>query len=126
MSRCEIEAGQDRRTEVHTTTGSSAVEPLEPQISVPREQIADVCRRRHIRWLALFGSALRSDHGPDSDVDVLVEFEPEARVTMSTLSRLQRQLEAIAARPVDLVLKGGLKRRIRDTVLASARVIYAQ
>ena len=89
---------------------------------MPRDQIADFCRRNHIRWLALFGSALRDDFRPDSDVDVLVEFEP---VTLFTLSRLQRELESIFARPVDFVLKDGLKRRIRDSVLASAQVIYA-
>lgn len=102
------------------------MEQVSLQISVPREQIADFCRRNHIRWLALFGSVLRADYRPDSDVDVLVEFEPEARITMFTLSRLQRELEVILARPVDLVLKDGLKRRIRDTVLASAQVIYAK
>jgi len=58
-------------------------------------------------------------------VDVLVEFEPEAQVTLFTLGRLQRELEGIFARPVDFVLKDGLKRRIRDSVLNSAQVVYA-
>jgi predicted nucleotidyltransferase len=107
------------------TAQSSAVEHPAPQVTVPREQIAGFCRRNHIRWLALFGSVLRDDFKPGSDVDVLVEFDPEARVTMFTLSRLQRELESIFARPVDLVMKDGLKRRIRDSVLASAQVIYA-
>jgi predicted nucleotidyltransferase len=111
--------------EVPITSQSSAAEHARPQITVPREQIADFCRRNHIRWLALFGSVLRDDFKPDSDVDVLVEFEPAARVTMFTLSRLQRELESIFARPVDFVLKDGLKRRIRASVLASAQVIYA-
>ena len=92
---------------------------------VPRDQIADFCRRNHIRWLALFGSAVRTDFRPDSDVDVLVEFEPGTPVTLFTLSRLQRELESIFARPVDFVMKDGLKRRIRDSVLASAQVLYA-
>jgi len=100
-------------------------EKRQPHIVVPREQLTEFCRRNQIRWLALFGSVLRDDFGPDSDVDVLVEFEPEARVTMFTLSRLQRELEDIFARPVDFVLKDGLKRRIRESVLASAQVIYA-
>jgi predicted nucleotidyltransferase len=94
-------------------------------VVVPHEQLADFCRRNHIRWLALFGSALRDDFRPDSDVDVLVEFEPGTPVTLFTLSRLQRELESIFARPVDFVLKDGLKRRIRDSVLASAQVLYA-
>ena len=111
------------------TTQSPAAEKHgeRPQahIPIPREQLADFCRRNRIRWLALFGSVLRDDFKPDSDVDVLVEFEPEASVTMFTLSRLQRELETIFARPVDFVLKDGLKRRIRNSVLASAQVIYA-
>jgi hypothetical protein len=94
-------------------------------IAIPHGQINEFCHRNHIRWLALFGSVLREDFTPDSDVDVLVEFDPEARVTLFTLSRLQRELEGIFARPVDFVLKNGLKRRIRDSVLASAQVIYA-
>jgi len=99
----------------------------EPQarFHIPREQIAEFCRRNRIRWLALFGSVLRDDFGPQSDVDVLVEFEPGAHVTMFSLSRLQRELEIIFGRPVDFVLKDGLKRRIRKSVLASAQVIYA-
>jgi predicted nucleotidyltransferase len=56
---------------------------------------------------------------------VLVEFEPGTQVTLFTLSRLQRELESIFARPVDFVMKDGLKRRIRNSVLASAQVIYA-
>ena len=96
-----------------------------PRIQMPHERIAEFCRKHRIRRLAFFGSVLRDDFRPDSDVDVLVEFEPEAHVTMFTLSRLQRELETIFARPVDFVLKDGLKRRIRNSVLASAQVIYA-
>ncbi len=58
-------------------------------------------------------------------MDVLVEFVPGTQVTLFTLSRLRRELEGIFARPVDFVLKDGLKRRIRDSVLASAQVIHA-
>jgi predicted nucleotidyltransferase len=107
-----------------TTQPVAAGQPQLPLV-VPRDQIANFCRRNHIRWLALFGSALRDDFRPDSDVDVLVEFEPGTQVTLFTLSRLQRELESIFARPVDFVMKDGLKRRIRDSVLASAQVIYA-
>lgn len=100
-------------------------EQSQPRIPIPQEQLEVFCRRNHIRWLALFGSVLREDFRPDSDVDVLVEFEPEARVTFLTLSQLQRELEGIFDRPVDFVMKDGLKRRIRDSVLASAQVMYA-
>jgi predicted nucleotidyltransferase len=111
------------------TTPPSNTDPPAPEpparLPIPREQIAEFCQRNRIRWLALFGSALRDDFGPESDVDVLVEFEPGAQVSMFTLSRLQRELEDIFNRPVDFVLKDGLKRRIRNSVLASAQVIYA-
>ena len=94
-------------------------------IPIPYAQVAEFCRRNRIRWLALFGSVLSDDFGPDSDVDVLVEFEPEARVGLIALGEMQHELSDLFARPVDLVLKNGLKRRIRDSVLASAEVIYA-
>ena len=94
-------------------------------IAVPDEQVAEFCRRNRIRWLALFGSVLRDDFKPDSDVDVLVEFEPEARVGLIALGEMQHELSNLFTRPVDLVLKNGLKRRIRDSVLASAEVMYA-
>ncbi len=79
-----------------TTQPVAAGQPR-PPIVVPREQLADFCRRNHIRWLALFGSALRDDFRPDSDVDVLVEFEPGTTVTLFTLSRLQREPESSSA-----------------------------
>ena len=94
-------------------------------IEIPRAQIERFCGQHHIRKLALFGSILTDRFRPDSDVDVLVEFEPGTQVTFFTLSRLQRELESIFARPVDFVMKDGLKRRIRDSVLASAQVLYA-
>ena len=111
------------------TTQPHAIEKHEPEpqarIHIPREQIADFCRRNRIRWLALFGSVLRDDFKPDSDLDVLVEFEPEARVGLFALGEMQRELSDLLAHPVDLILKNGLKRRIRNSVLASAEVIYA-
>lgn len=65
------------------------------------------------------------DYGPDSDVDLLVSFEPQARVTFLTLARMQCELEALLGRAVDLIPKGGLKPVIRNQVLATARVLYA-
>jgi len=94
-------------------------------LKVSQEELAAVCRRFRVRELALFGSMLREDHGPDSDVDLLVSFEPTARVTFVTLARLQRDLEAVLGRKVDLVPKDGLKPVIRDHVLATARALYA-
>jgi hypothetical protein len=97
--------------------------PVPPHI--PLEQLARFCRRYQVRELALFGSMLRQEHHPDSDVDLLVSFQPGARVTFLTLARMQRELEALWGRKVDLVPKDGLKPVIRDHVLATARVLYA-
>ena len=94
-------------------------------LPMPLEKLADFCRRYQVRELALFGSMLRQDHRPDSDVDLLVSFQPAARVTFLTLARMQRELEALLGRKVDLVPKDGLKPVIRDHVLATARVLYA-
>jgi hypothetical protein len=94
-------------------------------LSLPMEKIADFCRRYKVRKIQLFGSAVREDFGPESDVDVLVEFEPDARIGFITLSRMQRELSEVLERPVDLVPQDGLKPRIRESVLSSAEVIYA-
>jgi predicted nucleotidyltransferase len=87
--------------------------------------IKDVCKRFRVKELSLFGSALREDFRTDSDIDLLVEFEPEAQIGFMTLSRMQRELSAILNRPVDLVPKGGLKPKIREIVISSAKVLYA-
>jgi len=94
-------------------------------LRIPFEELKDFCRRYQVRELALFGSMLRQDYRSDSDVDLLVSFEPAARVTFLTLARMQRELEALLGRTVDLVPKDGLKPVIRDHVLATARVLYA-
>jgi hypothetical protein len=96
-----------------------------PKMTIPRDKLADFCRRNQIRRLSIFGSALREDFGPDSDVDVLVEFEPEAQIGFLALSRMQRELAALLGRPVDLVPREGLKPILRETVLSSAEVVYA-
>ena len=97
----------------------------QPRIPIPADRLAEFCRRNHIRQLSLFGSVLRDDFRPDSDVDVLVEFEPGVRIGMFALSEMQEELAALFHRPVDLVLKIGLKPVIRDSVLNSAQVLYA-
>ncbi len=88
-------------------------------------EIEEFCHRYQVRELAIFGSALRKDFNAASDVDLLVEFEPEAQAGFMTLSRMQRELSAIMQRKVDLVPKGGLKPIIRQAVLSTARVLYA-
>jgi hypothetical protein len=94
-------------------------------LRIPFEELTNFCRRYQVRELALFGSMLRQDYRSDSDVDLLVSFEPAARVTFLTLARMQRELEALLGHTVDLVPKDGLKPVIRDHVLATARVLYA-
>ena len=96
----------------------------ERTLKIPVEPLADFCRRNQVQELALFGSAASGVIGPESDIDLLVTFLPEARVGFLTLARMQHELEELLGRKVDLVPKGGLKPVIRDSVLASARVIY--
>jgi len=64
------------------------------RIAVPRDRIIEFCRRNHVRSLSLFGSVLRADFRPDSDVDVLVEFQPQAKIGFLAMSRMQRELGA--------------------------------
>ena len=78
-----------------------------------------------IRHLGLFGPVLRAEFRPDSDVEVLVEFEPGATVSLFTLADVQDELAALLGRPVDLVPREGLKPVIRDAVLAGEQVLYA-
>lgn len=94
-------------------------------LRIPSEELTNFCRRYKVRELALFGSMLSTNYGPDSDIDLLVSFEPAARVTFLTLAKMQRELEALLGRPVDLIPKDGLKPVIRNQVLATARVLYA-
>ena len=94
-------------------------------IAVPFDRLAEFCRRYQVRELSLFGSALREDFGADSDVDVLVEFEPSAQVGFLAFSKMRRELSALTGRRVDLVPKRGLKEKIRQAVLDGAEVIYA-
>ncbi len=93
------------------------------RISLPEEEIARFCRQNHIQRLALFGSVLRDDFGPDSDVDVLVEFEPDARVGLRFFT-LEQELSEILGRKVDLNTIGFLSKYFKDEVLAEAEVHY--
>jgi len=95
-------------------------------VAVDKQQMAALCRKHRIRRLAVFGSALREGFGPESDVDVLVEFQPGARIGFLALARAARELSAIFGRRVDLVPQGGLKPLVRDEVLAEAEVLFAE
>ena len=96
------------------------------QIDIPMDAVAETCKKYHVKELALFGSVLRDDFRLDSDVDVLVEFEPDTRIGFIGMAGLMIDLSEIIGRKVDLVPKNGLKRRIRKPVLESAQVIYAR
>jgi predicted nucleotidyltransferase len=93
------------------------------RIKIDREKLADFCRRNHIRRLALFGSVLREDFRPDSDVDVLVEFEP-GHLPGLRFFGLERELSEILGHKVDLNTPGFLSPYFRDRVLAEAEVQY--
>ena len=94
-------------------------------LDTDREKLTEFCKSNHVQELALFGSAVRDELSDESDFDFLVTFEAGARVGFLTLARMQRELEELLGRKVDLVPKGGLKPVIRDSVLATARVLYA-
>jgi predicted nucleotidyltransferase len=98
------------------------------KIRIPRAKLAEFCRRWNISEFALFGSVLREDFRPESDVDVLVSFAPQARVTLFDMAKMQNELRDIFKRDVDLVSKRGLERSRnylrRKQILGSAQVIH--
>ncbi|MDM8527739.1 nucleotidyltransferase family protein [Anaerolineales bacterium HSG24] len=98
---------------------------LQPKIPIPVYKIATLCQRYQVREMALFGSVLRDDFRPDSDVDILIEFVPDAYVTFIILGRIQQELSDLFERPVDLILRDGLKPTIRQDILSNSEVIYA-
>lgn len=95
------------------------------RLDIPMETLAELCRRFHVRELALFGSILGDDFRDDSDIDILVEYEPDARVGLYEHFDLQIELERLLGRRVDLVSKRGLNVVIRDDVLLASQVLYA-
>ena len=97
----------------------------EVKIPIPKAQIAEFCRRHHIRKLALFGSVLREDFRPDSDVDVLVEFEPGKTPGLAFFA-MQDELSKMLGRKVDLNTSMCLSRYFRDEVLAEAETVYVE
>ncbi len=98
---------------------------MSPRITVDRQRIAEFCRKYHIRRLALFGSVLGDDFRPDSDVDVLVAFEPGQVIGLRIID-IEDELARLFGRRVDLVSEKYLNHRIRDEVLAAAEVQYAE
>ena len=101
---------------------------MTPQIAIPQKEIAGFCRKHNIRKLSLFGSVLRDDFGPDSDIDVLVEFDPEVKYGLFDMVRIQDELAAIIGRPVDLLERSGVETSEnyirRKHILSSAETVY--
>ncbi|MCG3178184.1 MAG: hypothetical protein BIFFINMI_00509 [Phycisphaerae bacterium] len=95
----------------------------QPRIDIPKEEIAAFCRRNRIRRLALFGSVLRDDFTPDSDVDILVEFEPGQTPGLRFFG-MEIELSEMLGRKVDLNTPGFIGKRIIGRVLAEAEVLY--
>lgn len=97
------------------------------RMQADKDRIAEFCRRYHIRRLALFGSVLRDDFGPQSDVDVLVEFDQAHVPGLIRLARMERELSAcFGGRSVDLRTPEDLSRYFRREVLTQAEVQFAE
>jgi predicted nucleotidyltransferase len=97
----------------------------ELKIKVPRKKLEDFCKRNHIQKLAFFGSVLRDDFGPKSDVDVLVEFERGKTLGLAFFS-MQNELSEILKREVDLNTPGFLSKYFREQIMREAQVQYAK
>ncbi len=93
-------------------------------IDVPIQALAQFCRRHGLRRLALFGSVLRDDFGPQSDVDVLVEFDGTGRITLFGLARLENELTDLLGRRADVHEARSLGPRMRDHALRTAKDVY--
>jgi predicted nucleotidyltransferase len=98
----------------------------QPQIHIPLKQIEDFCRRWKIKEFALFGSVLREDFRPDSDIDVLVSFKPEGGITFDNRVEMLDELAQIFGREVDLVEKDAIRNPFRrHDILTTKEVVYA-
>ena len=94
-------------------------------IPIPEKQIAEFCRRHGVAKLSLFGSILRDDFGPDSDIDFLVEFLPGVRYSLFDLGGMYMELREMFGREVDLKTPGDLSKYFREKVIRQARPLYA-
>ena len=102
---------------------------MNAKIEIPRQELESFCRRWQVTEVAVFGSALRDDFGPDSDIDLLVRFAPDAKRTLFDMVRMQDELSAMFGRNVDLLSRRGVESSRnpirRRAILESAEVIYA-
>ena len=98
---------------------------MNPKLNLDPATLARYCQEHHIRRLSLFGSQLKGTAGPDSDIDLLVEFEPEARITLLDMAQIEIELsQALGGRKVDLRTAQDLSRHFRDEVVRTAQVQY--
>jgi uncharacterized protein len=98
---------------------------MSPQVVVDRTRLAEFCRQHHIRKMSFFGSVLGEKFRPDSDVDVLVEFEPEHVPGLLTLAGLEIELTKLLGRKADVRTAEDLSRYFRDDVVERAELVYA-
>ncbi len=99
---------------------------MNPQVTIPHAAIRDFCRTHAVRELAVFGSAVRDDFRSDSDIDVLIDLAPDARIGLVALQKMRDELSRIFGHPVDLLTRNGLNRHIRDQILRDAEIIHAE
>lgn len=96
------------------------------RLPISDERLAAFCRENHIRKLSLFGSYLKGTARPDSDIDLLVEFEPDQSVSLFTVVETARELSRLVGRKVDLRTPGELSHYFRDEVVHTAKLLYAR
>ena len=100
---------------------------VQPKLKIPKHELAQFCRKYGIRKLAIYGSVLRDDFGPQSDVDVLVEFQPGRTIGLRIID-MEAELSRLLGgkHKADIVSAKYLNPRLRDNILASAEVQYAE
>lgn len=120
-----IESWKQRAGQIFHGDGEMKMRVL--PLTLPKDELKLLCRQYHIRRLALFGSVLRDDFRPDSDIDMLVEFDPEHIPGFFQLAHIERGLSALlGGRKVDLRTAEDLSRYFRDDVLATTEVLYEE
>lgn len=101
---------------------------MNPQISLPQEALKEFCRKWHVQTLSLFGSALRDDFGPESDIDLIVEFAPGTEISLFDLAQMEAELETIFDRNVDLLTRASVETSRnyirRNAILESVEPLY--
>lgn len=98
---------------------------MNQQLVIIPDELSGFCQRNQIRALSIFGSAVTGNFTDQSDIDLLVDFDPKAKIGFLALARMQRELTELFQRPVDLVPRNGLKPMIREQILSQAELLYA-